>query len=59
MAKRKILAVVALGLLGLLGLLWTGCGMDLRNRDGKTTASPIKIVADAQPQNCEDGKCYL
>lgn len=56
MTKSKFLAIVALGL---LGLVWTGCGMDLRNRDGKTTASPIKIVADAQPQNCEDGKCYL
>ena len=54
---KKLLAVVALGL---LGLVWTGCGMDLRNRDGKTTASPIKIVADAQPpQTCEDGKCAL
>ena len=55
--NRKVLAIVALGL---LGLMWNGCGMDLRNRDGKTTASPIKIVADAQaPQTCEDGKCAL
>ena len=55
--NRKVLAIMALGL---LGLVWTGCGMDLRNRDGKTTASPIKTLADAQPpQSCEEGKCAL